>query len=139
MISEKYAIKVLQSVDYRRVKYQAINERVKALNLYELVKPSLNAINQEDIREKILKKREAPLEDYLKHHEISMIYLEKDIAKVSKAIDTISKVDSESATILYYLYFLHKNKTQIAEELNTNARKIGEIKKRAIKLFCKVY
>ena len=56
MIDKDYADKVLKSIKYRLVKYQAINERVNALKLYDKVKPSLNAISKEDIRDDILKK-----------------------------------------------------------------------------------
>ena len=139
MINKDYALKLLKSVDFRRVKYQVVNERIKALKLYEEVKPTLNAISRQDIKENLISYAgDKSIADYIDYHEFSLKLLEQDMKKVSSAIDTISKVDSLSATILYMKYFQHKSNKQIADELSVGINLKKQFDK-AIELFCKCY
>ena len=139
MINKDYALKLLKRVDFRRVKYQVVNERIKALKLYEEVKPTLNAISRQDIKENLISYAgDKSIADYIDYHEFSLKLLEQDMKKVSSAIDTISKVDSLSATILYMKYFQHKSNKQIADELSVGINLKKQFDK-AIELFCKCY
>lgn len=140
MIDKDYAIKVLKSVQYRMIKYQAINERINALKLYEKVAPSLNAISkQEMIKEVLEDEKDKSLEDYIKYHEFSVKMLENEINRVTKAIDLISKKDNDCATILYLIYFQRKTKSECASYLRYDKAKVYKLYDEAIKLFAQVY
>ena len=139
MIDEKYALAVLKSVDYRKVKYNIIDERIKELKLHDEVIPTLNAIRRDDLINKLVDSKDNSLQDYINYHEYCLKQLEEDMKKVSSAIDTISKVDNDYAIILYMIYFQHKTKTEVASYLRVDKMKVYAKFKEAVKMFAKVY